>query len=124
MLSLLSDMNHFQQATVEIYQSKYKLWFMVEKKGEVGASSKSLDKENEILSSSKEGLGPRNDRGHSEGCDTHVLQSTSSKDKSLVEKPKNFVRGPEERVGSKEGQQPSGSSSSLQKQEYASKHSK
>ncbi|MBW0518279.1 hypothetical protein O181_057994, partial [Austropuccinia psidii MF-1] len=60
------------------------------------------------------------DRGSSEGLDTHVLQRTSPTDKSLVEKPKHFVRGPEEEVGPRKGQQPSGSSLCLHKQKSAS----
>ncbi|MBW0554436.1 hypothetical protein O181_094151 [Austropuccinia psidii MF-1] len=90
----------------------------------VGTSSKPLDKENELLSSSKEVLVPRKDRGPLEGLDTHVLQRKSSKDKRLVEKTKHFVRGPKERVVPKEGQLPSGSPSSLQKQESASTSAK
>ncbi|MBW0498834.1 hypothetical protein O181_038549 [Austropuccinia psidii MF-1] len=31
LLFLLSDLNHFQQATIEIYQSRYKNWFMAAK---------------------------------------------------------------------------------------------
>ncbi|MBW0468618.1 hypothetical protein O181_008333 [Austropuccinia psidii MF-1] len=41
--------------------------------------------------------------------------------KGQVEKPKDFVRGSEERVGPKKGKQPCGSSPSLQVQEYTSK---
>ncbi|MBW0490073.1 hypothetical protein O181_029788 [Austropuccinia psidii MF-1] len=62
----------------------------------------------------KKFLGPEQKKRPYEGLDTHVLQRTSPKGKSLVEKPKHFVRGPEERGGTKEGQQPCGSSSSLQ----------
>ncbi|MBW0576440.1 hypothetical protein O181_116155 [Austropuccinia psidii MF-1] len=85
----------------------------------VGTSSKYLDRHNELLSSSEEVHGPRKDRGTSEGLDTHVLQRTSPTDKSLAEKPKHVVRGPEEEVGSRKGQQPSGSSPSLYKQNSA-----
>ncbi|MBW0586765.1 hypothetical protein O181_126480 [Austropuccinia psidii MF-1] len=81
----------------------------------VGTSSNSLDRQNELISSSKEVHGPRKDRGSSEGLDIHVLQRTSPKDKSLVEKPKHVVRGPEEEFGPRKGKQPSGSSPSLQK---------
>ncbi|MBW0585646.1 hypothetical protein O181_125361 [Austropuccinia psidii MF-1] len=76
----------------------------------VETSAKSLDREHEPLSSSKEALGTRKDRGPSEGLDTHVLQRTSSKDEVLVKKIKNFIRGAEESIGSKEAQKPSGSS--------------
>ncbi|MBW0561915.1 hypothetical protein O181_101630, partial [Austropuccinia psidii MF-1] len=86
----------------------------------VGTSSKSLDRKNELLSSSEEAHGPRKDRRTSEKLDTHVLQGTSLTDKSLVEKPKHVIRGPEEEVGTRKGQQPSGSSSSLHKQKLAS----
>ncbi|MBW0528858.1 hypothetical protein O181_068573 [Austropuccinia psidii MF-1] len=82
----------------------------------VGISAKSLDRHNELLSSSKEFHGPRKDRRTYEALDNHVLQGTSTTDKSLVEKPKHVVRGPEEEAGPKEGQQPSGSSLSLHKQ--------
>ncbi|MBW0531697.1 hypothetical protein O181_071412 [Austropuccinia psidii MF-1] len=59
----------------------------------VGNSAKSLDRYNELLSS-----------------------RTSPTDKILVEKPKHVVRGPEEDVGPRKGQQPSGRSPSLHKQ--------
>ncbi|MBW0478595.1 hypothetical protein O181_018310 [Austropuccinia psidii MF-1] len=74
----------------------------------VGTSENFLDRHNELLSSSNEFHGPRKDRGSSEGFDTHFLQRTSPTDKSLVEKPKHFVRGPEKIVGPKEGKQSSG----------------
>ncbi|MBW0588631.1 hypothetical protein O181_128346 [Austropuccinia psidii MF-1] len=45
-------------------------------------------------------------------------------DKSLVEKPKHAVRGPEEEVGPRKGQQLSGSSLSLHKQNSASASAK
>ncbi|MBW0515045.1 hypothetical protein O181_054760 [Austropuccinia psidii MF-1] len=90
----------------------------------VGTSAKSLDMHNELISSSEEVHGPRKDRGSSEGLDTHVLQRTSPTDKSLVEKPKHVVRGPEEEVSQRKGQQPSGSSPSLQKQKYTSTSAK
>ncbi|MBW0593990.1 hypothetical protein O181_133705 [Austropuccinia psidii MF-1] len=63
-----------------------------------GTSAKSLDRNNELISSSEEVHGPRKDRGSCEGLDTHVLQRTSPTDKSLVEKPKHVFRGPEEEV--------------------------
>ncbi|MBW0588033.1 hypothetical protein O181_127748, partial [Austropuccinia psidii MF-1] len=53
----------------------------------VGTSPKSLDRHNELLSSSEEVHGARKDRRTSEGLDTNVLQRTSPTDKSLVEKP-------------------------------------
>ncbi|MBW0516642.1 hypothetical protein O181_056357 [Austropuccinia psidii MF-1] len=86
----------------------------------VQASAKSLDRHNELISSGEEVHGPRKDRGSCEGLDTHVLQRKGSTDESLVEKPKNFVKGPEEEVGPRKGQQPSGSSQSLHKKKYAS----
>ncbi|MBW0529401.1 hypothetical protein O181_069116 [Austropuccinia psidii MF-1] len=79
----------------------------------VGTSSKSLDGHKELIYSSEEAHGPRKERGSSEGLDTNVLQRTSPTDKSLVEKPKNVVRGLEEEVGPRKGKQPSGSSPSL-----------
>ncbi|MBW0559453.1 hypothetical protein O181_099168, partial [Austropuccinia psidii MF-1] len=94
------------------------------KAARVGTSTKSLDRHHELISSSEEVHGTRKNRGTSEGLDTHVLQRTSPTDKSLVEKPKQVFRGPEEEVGSRKGQQPSGSSPSLQKKESASKSSK
>ncbi|MBW0476670.1 hypothetical protein O181_016385 [Austropuccinia psidii MF-1] len=90
----------------------------------VGTYAKPLDRHNELISSSEEVHWPRKDRGPSEGLDTNVLQRTSPTDKSLVEKPKHFVRGPEEEVGPRKGQQPCGSPSSLQKQESASTSAK
>ncbi|MBW0470073.1 hypothetical protein O181_009788 [Austropuccinia psidii MF-1] len=90
----------------------------------VRTSSKSLDRHHELISSSEEAHGPRKDRGPSEGLDTHFLQRTSPKGKSLVEKPKHFIRGPEEEYGPRKGQKPCGSSPSLHKQEYASTSAK
>ncbi|MBW0570521.1 hypothetical protein O181_110236 [Austropuccinia psidii MF-1] len=90
----------------------------------VGNSSMSLDSNNELLSSSEEVHGPRKYRRTSEGLDTNVLQGKGPTDKSLVEKPKHVVRGPEEEVGPTKVQQPSGSSPSLHKQKYASKNAK
>ncbi|MBW0478533.1 hypothetical protein O181_018248 [Austropuccinia psidii MF-1] len=90
----------------------------------VGTSAKSLDRHNQLISSTEEVHGPRKYRGPSEGLDPHVLQRTSPTDQSLVEKPKNFVRGPEEKVFPRKGQQPCGSSSSLHKQEFASTSAK
>ncbi|MBW0480595.1 hypothetical protein O181_020310 [Austropuccinia psidii MF-1] len=81
----------------------------------VGNSAKSLNRHNELISSTEEVHGPRKDRGPSEGLDPHVLQRKSPKDQSLVEKPKHFVRGPEEEVFPRKGQHPCGSSSSLHK---------
>ncbi|MBW0509797.1 hypothetical protein O181_049512 [Austropuccinia psidii MF-1] len=84
----------------------------------VGATAKSLDRYNQFISSSEEVCGTREHRGFSEWFYTHVLQRTSPTDKSLVEKPKEAVRGPEEDVGPRKGKQPSRSSASLHKQEY------
>ncbi|MBW0563522.1 hypothetical protein O181_103237 [Austropuccinia psidii MF-1] len=69
----------------------------------VGTSAKSLERNNELISSSEEVHGRRKDRGSCEGLDTHVLQRTSPTDKTLVEKPKLFVKGPEEEVIQRKG---------------------
>ncbi|MBW0574466.1 hypothetical protein O181_114181 [Austropuccinia psidii MF-1] len=90
----------------------------------VGTSAKSLDMQNKLIYSSEEVHGHRRDRGSFEGSDTHVLQRTSPTDKSLVEKPRHVLRGPEEEVGPRKGQQPSGSSPSLQKENSASTSAK
>ncbi|MBW0592696.1 hypothetical protein O181_132411 [Austropuccinia psidii MF-1] len=90
----------------------------------VGSSPKSLDRKNQLLSLNEEVHGHRKDRRTSEGLDTHVFQGTSLTDRSLVEKPKHAVRGPEEEVGPRKGQQPSGSSPSLHKQKYTSTSAK
>ncbi|MBW0588097.1 hypothetical protein O181_127812, partial [Austropuccinia psidii MF-1] len=90
----------------------------------VGTSPKSLDGPHELISSIKEVHGARKDRGTSEGLDTHVFQRTSPTDKSLAEKQKHFIRGPEEEVVLRQGKQPSGSSSSLHKQQSASTSAK
>ncbi|MBW0506671.1 hypothetical protein O181_046386 [Austropuccinia psidii MF-1] len=90
------------------------------KTARVGTSLKSLDRHHDLISSSEEVHGARKDRGTSEGLDTHVLQSTSPTDKSLVEKPKHVIRGPEGEVDSRQGEKPSGSSPSLHKQKNAS----
>ncbi|MBW0509176.1 hypothetical protein O181_048891 [Austropuccinia psidii MF-1] len=90
----------------------------------LGTSTNSLDRNNELISSSEEVHGPRKNRGPSEGFDTHVSQRTSPTDKILVEKPKHFVRGPEEEVGPRKEPKPFGSSPSLHKQESASTSSK
>ncbi|MBW0509689.1 hypothetical protein O181_049404 [Austropuccinia psidii MF-1] len=65
----------------------------------VGTSSKFLKRHNELSSSNKEAHGPRRYRGFSDGLDTHFLQRTSPTDKILVEKPKYFVKRPEEEAG-------------------------
>ncbi|MBW0515376.1 hypothetical protein O181_055091 [Austropuccinia psidii MF-1] len=85
----------------------------------VVTSSKSLDRNNELISSSEEAHWPRKDRRTSEGLDPHFLQGTSPTDKILVEKPKHVIRGPEEEVGPRKGQHPIGSSPSLHKQKSA-----
>ncbi|MBW0579353.1 hypothetical protein O181_119068 [Austropuccinia psidii MF-1] len=85
-----------------------------------GTSPKSLDRHLELISSSEEINGGRKDRGTSEGLDTHFLQSASPTGKSLVEKPNHVIRGPEEEVGPRQGNHPSGSSSSLHQQISAS----
>ncbi|MBW0507536.1 hypothetical protein O181_047251 [Austropuccinia psidii MF-1] len=90
----------------------------------VGTSAKSLDRHNALLSSIEEVHGPRRNRRTSEGLDTHVLQGTSPTDKSLIEKPRNVVRGPEEEVGPRKRQQPSGISLSLHKQKSSSRNAK
>ncbi|MBW0512425.1 hypothetical protein O181_052140 [Austropuccinia psidii MF-1] len=94
------------------------------KEAGVGTSAKSLDRHNELLFSSKEVHGPRKDRRTSEGLDTHVLQGTSPTVKSLVEKPNHVVRGPEEEVGPRKGQEHSRSSPSLHRKKYASTSAK
>ncbi|MBW0588460.1 hypothetical protein O181_128175 [Austropuccinia psidii MF-1] len=85
------------------------------KAARVGTSPKSLDRHHEIIYSSEEAHGASKDRRPFEGLDTHVLQRKITTDKSLVEKPKHVIRGPEEGVGPREGKQPSGSSPSLHK---------
>ncbi|MBW0586042.1 hypothetical protein O181_125757 [Austropuccinia psidii MF-1] len=90
----------------------------------VGTSAKSLDRHNELLSSSEKVHGLRKDIGSSEGLDTHVLKRTSPTYKSLVEKAKHVVRGPEEEVGPRKVKEPSESSPSLQKQNSASTSTK
>ncbi|MBW0536391.1 hypothetical protein O181_076106 [Austropuccinia psidii MF-1] len=90
----------------------------------VGSSGKSLDRHNELLSSSEEAHRPRKYRRTSKGLDTHVLQGTSPTDKSVIEKPKHFIRGPEEEVGPRKCQQPSGSFPSLHKQNSGSTSAK
>ncbi|MBW0526426.1 hypothetical protein O181_066141 [Austropuccinia psidii MF-1] len=87
----------------------------------VETSPKSLDRNHELISSGEEVYGSSKDRGTYEGLDTHFLQKTSPTDKSLVEKPKHVIRGPQEEVGPREGKQSSGSFPSLQKQNSASK---
>ncbi|MBW0469613.1 hypothetical protein O181_009328 [Austropuccinia psidii MF-1] len=90
----------------------------------VGASTKSLDRHNEQLSSSDTAHGPRKDRRTSEGLDTLVLQGTSPTNKSLVEKPEHVMRGPEEEIGRRKGKQPSGRFPSLHKKNSASTSAK
>ncbi|MBW0512512.1 hypothetical protein O181_052227 [Austropuccinia psidii MF-1] len=90
----------------------------------VGTSPKSLDRHHELISTSEEVHGARKDRGTSGGLDTHVLQRTSPTNKSLFEKAKHVIRGPEEEVGPSAGKQPSGSSPSLHKQKATSTSAK
>ncbi|MBW0539608.1 hypothetical protein O181_079323 [Austropuccinia psidii MF-1] len=94
------------------------------KAARVGTSPKSLNRHHELISLSEEVHGARKDKGTSEGLDTHVFQRTSPTDKSLIEKPKHVIRGPEEEVGPRQGNQPSGSSPSLHKRNSASKGAK
>ncbi|MBW0593279.1 hypothetical protein O181_132994 [Austropuccinia psidii MF-1] len=68
-------------------------------------------------------MGPENG-GPSEGLETHVFQRKSPTHKRLVEKPKHFVRGPEEEVSPRKGKHPCGSSSSLHNHEYTLKSAK
>ncbi|MBW0593483.1 hypothetical protein O181_133198 [Austropuccinia psidii MF-1] len=69
------------------------------KTARVGTTPKSLDRHHELISSGEKFHGARKYRGASEGLETHIFQRTSPTDKSLVEKPKHFIRGPEEEVG-------------------------
>ncbi|MBW0460503.1 hypothetical protein O181_000218 [Austropuccinia psidii MF-1] len=88
----------------------------------VGTSAQLINRDSEFLPSSEEALGPRKYTRTYENVENYVLQGTGPRDKSLVENPKHFVRGSEERVVPKEGQQPCGSSLSLNKrQKKASK---
>ncbi|MBW0536283.1 hypothetical protein O181_075998 [Austropuccinia psidii MF-1] len=86
----------------------------------VVTSPTSLDRQNELLSSSEEVLGARKDRRTSEGLDTNVLQRTSPTDKRLVDKPKHVIRGSGEEVGPRKGKHLSGSSPSIHQQTSAS----
>ncbi|MBW0584902.1 hypothetical protein O181_124617 [Austropuccinia psidii MF-1] len=94
------------------------------KTAQVGTFPKSLDRHHELICSGEEVCGARKDRGTSEGLDTHVLQRTSTTDKSLVEKPKHAIRGSEEEVCPRQGQHPSGSSTSIHQQKSASTSAK
>ncbi|MBW0583586.1 hypothetical protein O181_123301 [Austropuccinia psidii MF-1] len=93
-----NDLNNFQHATSGIPVSVQGLVYGG-KKAEVGASSKSLDRHHELLSSSEEAFGPRKYSGPSEGLDNHVLKRKSPKDNGLVEGQRQFFREQEERVG-------------------------
>ncbi|MBW0559568.1 hypothetical protein O181_099283 [Austropuccinia psidii MF-1] len=73
----------------------------------IGTFPKSFDRKNELIYSSEEVGGLRKDSRPSYRLDTHVLKRTSPTDKSLVEKLKYFVRGPEEKVGPMEALQAS-----------------
>ncbi|MBW0474317.1 hypothetical protein O181_014032 [Austropuccinia psidii MF-1] len=97
--------------TVDIYQSQCKKLVYGCKAAGVRTSAKPLGRDHELLSSNENVPGPREGREPSEGVETHLLQRTTPKDESLVEKPKHFVRRPEER------QNPSEFFSSLKKQE-------
>ncbi|MBW0575020.1 hypothetical protein O181_114735 [Austropuccinia psidii MF-1] len=93
------------------------------KTARVRTSPTSVDRHHELISTSEEIHGARKDRGTSEGLDTHVLQRTSPKDKSLVEKPRHLIRGPEEEVSPRQGEQRSGSSPYLHKEKSTSESS-
>ncbi|MBW0547238.1 hypothetical protein O181_086953 [Austropuccinia psidii MF-1] len=94
------------------------------KEAGVGTFAKSLDRHNELISAIEEVHGPRKERGSSEGLETHVLQRTSPTYKSLVKKSKHVFIVPEEEVGPRKEQQPSGSSTRLHKEKSASKSPK
>ncbi|MBW0467419.1 hypothetical protein O181_007134 [Austropuccinia psidii MF-1] len=81
----------------------------------MGNSSKTPDRDNELIPSSEEALGPRKERGPSERLDSNVCQRASPKGKSLVEETKNVIRGSEEAVGPKERHHSFRSSSRLHK---------
>ncbi|MBW0479552.1 hypothetical protein O181_019267 [Austropuccinia psidii MF-1] len=88
------------------------------------ASSQILDKEKELLPSSEDVLGARKHTKASEILETHVLKGKGIKNKIFFEKLKHFIRGSEERVGPKEGQQTCGNCRSLHKKESNSKSAK
>ncbi|MBW0561924.1 hypothetical protein O181_101639 [Austropuccinia psidii MF-1] len=69
----------------------------------------------ELISSIEEVYGAGKDKGTSEGLDTHVLQRTSPTDKIFVGKPEHVISGSEDKIGSRKGKQPSGSSPCLNK---------
>ncbi|MBW0516550.1 hypothetical protein O181_056265 [Austropuccinia psidii MF-1] len=85
-----------------------------------GATFQVVDRENELLPSSKEALGPRKDTRPSERLDTHFLKEKGPKDEGFVGIPYHFFRGSEERVFTKQEQQPCGSSPSVHRQESTS----
>ncbi|MBW0510288.1 hypothetical protein O181_050003 [Austropuccinia psidii MF-1] len=78
-------------------------------------SSKPLNRDNELIPSSEEALGPRKERGPSERLYINVCQRESPKGKSLVEEKKNVIRESEEAVGPKERHHSFRSSSRLHK---------
>ncbi|MBW0507930.1 hypothetical protein O181_047645, partial [Austropuccinia psidii MF-1] len=127
-MDLDQDIQVINHKDKNVSQEERHIWRMPElppvPKEIVGTFPKSLDRHHELISSSEEIDGFRKDRRTSERLDTHVLQRTSPTNKSLVQKPKQVVRGPEEEVGSRKGQQPSGSSPSLHKKKSASKSAK
>ncbi|MBW0468600.1 hypothetical protein O181_008315 [Austropuccinia psidii MF-1] len=88
----------------------------------LGTSTKPLDKDNELISSSKEPLRHRKGRIPSDRLEPNVCQREISRDKSLVEKPKPVIRGSEEAVGPKEEQHSCGSSSILHKHQLKTRN--
>ncbi|MBW0505055.1 hypothetical protein O181_044770 [Austropuccinia psidii MF-1] len=106
------------------YQSLARTFDTLIESPEANITSIPIYRHNKLISLGEEVHGPRKDRGPFEGFDTHALQRKSPTDKRLVENPNHFVRGTEEEVGTRKGQQPCGSSSSLYKQVSISKSAK
>ncbi|MBW0569363.1 hypothetical protein O181_109078 [Austropuccinia psidii MF-1] len=109
------DLNNFQHAAVGIYQSQYKNWFTAEKKQEWKILPTFVNSNNELLPSSQEVFGPIIDTRTYEGVENYFFQGTGPKDNIVSENPKHFFKESAEMVVPKEGQQPCGSSPSLQK---------
>ncbi|MBW0497354.1 hypothetical protein O181_037069 [Austropuccinia psidii MF-1] len=85
----------------------------------VGTSAKSLDRHNELISSNEEVHGPEKTEDLLRGWTPISCKGQFQKIKAWL-KPKHVFRGTEEEVGPRKGQQPSGTSPSLQKQRFAS----
>ncbi|MBW0520764.1 hypothetical protein O181_060479 [Austropuccinia psidii MF-1] len=102
-------LNHFQVASIEIYQSQYKNWFR-EAKEEEWEISQAFGRGHELLLTHQEIYGSGEDNRTLRRVEHIILQRQGQKDKELVEEPQSFIYRPKEGIGNdfSFGRRPSG----------------